>query len=58
MIYRNNYELPLLKHHLNVMKELITRDKNRPAVVMWSVANEPKADIPKATAYFEYVKFH
>ncbi len=32
----------LLANHLTVMKELVNRDKNRPSVVMWSVANEPR----------------
>lgn len=52
---RDNYKQELLAHHLEVMNELIRRDKNRPAVVMWSVANEPKSDIPEATEYFRQV---
>jgi beta-galactosidase/beta-glucuronidase len=32
----------LLANHLTVMKELVERDKNRPSVVMWSLANEPR----------------
>lgn len=35
------------------MEELIRRDKNRPSVVMWSVANEPAAELPPAAYYFK-----
>lgn len=41
-----------LRHHLEVMKELVHRDKNHPSVVMWSVANEPKTQLTEAEAYF------
>ena len=42
-----------LAHHLDVMGELVTRDKNHPSVVMWSVANEPASEMPPAGLYFE-----
>ncbi|KAK3527499.1 hypothetical protein QTP86_023714 [Hemibagrus guttatus] len=42
-----------LAHHLVVMKELLRRDKNHPSVVMWSVANEPAAEMPPAGYYFK-----
>lgn len=42
-----------LAHHLVVMKELVRRDKNHPSVVMWSVANEPAAEMPPAGFYFK-----
>ncbi|XP_069766937.1 beta-glucuronidase isoform X2 [Narcine bancroftii] len=42
-----------LTHHLAVMKELVHRDKNRPSVVMWSVANEPASGLPPADSYFK-----
>lgn len=41
-----------LAHHLVVMDELVRRDKNHPSVVMWSVANEPAAEMPPAEFYF------
>ncbi|GAA6070403.1 beta-glucuronidase isoform X1, partial [Tachysurus ichikawai] len=41
-----------LAHHLVVMKELLRRDKNHPSVVMWSVANEPAAEMAPAGFYF------
>ncbi|KAA0717395.1 Beta-glucuronidase [Triplophysa tibetana] len=42
-----------LTHHLTVMKELVRRDKNHPSVVMWSVANEPAAEMQPAGFYFK-----
>ncbi|GKX29775.1 beta-glucuronidase [Vallitalea longa] len=44
-----------LEHHLNVMDELINRDKNHPSVVMWSVANEPSSWEDGAVPYFTKV---
>ncbi|XP_055265929.1 beta-glucuronidase-like isoform X4 [Moschus berezovskii] len=42
-----------LQHHLQVMEEMIRRDKNHPAVVMWSVANEPASSLKPAGYYFK-----
>ncbi|CAB3988295.1 Beta-glucuronidase [Paramuricea clavata] len=53
-----NFGPASLSHHLSVMNELVRRDKNRPSVVMWSVANEPKSDAPQAEAYFKSVINH
>lgn len=39
-----------------VIEELVARDKNRPSVVMWSLANEPSSELPVAENYFKYVK--
>ena len=36
------FEDTLLENHLKEMKQLVQRDKNRPSVVMWSLANEPR----------------
>ncbi|XP_069082982.1 beta-glucuronidase [Pleurodeles waltl] len=47
-----------LSHHLVVMEELVRRDKNRPSVVMWSVANEPASELPQAEHYFKTVITH
>ncbi len=41
-----------MAYHKEALRELYTRDKNHPSVVMWSVANEPKTDEPGAEAYF------
>lgn len=48
-----NFGNQSLAHHLVVMEELIRRDKNRPSVVMWSVANEPASELPPAANYFK-----
>ncbi|CAH1802117.1 unnamed protein product, partial [Owenia fusiformis] len=45
-------------HHMEVMGEMYARDKNRPAVVMWSVANEPASSLPEADHYFKSVIGH
>ncbi|XP_069556770.1 beta-glucuronidase-like [Brachyistius frenatus] len=47
-----------LSHHLVVMDELVRRDKNHPSVVMWSVANEPAAELPPADFYFKSLIKH
>ncbi|CAH2222721.1 beta-glucuronidase [Pelobates cultripes] len=47
-----------LQHHLVVMEELVRRDKNRPSVVMWSVANEPASQLHLAGYYFKTVIAH
>uniref|UniRef100_A0A8C7JCR4 Beta-glucuronidase n=1 Tax=Oncorhynchus kisutch TaxID=8019 RepID=A0A8C7JCR4_ONCKI len=47
-----------LSHHLVVMDELVRRDKNHASVVMWSVANEPAAEMPPAGFYFKTLIAH
>jgi beta-glucuronidase len=39
--------------HLEAMRELVSRDKNRPAVIVWSIANEPDSANPLAGPYFK-----
>lgn len=51
---RRSFDNTSLAHHLVVMKELLRRDKNHPSVVMWSVANEPAAEMAPAGFYFKY----
>uniref|UniRef100_A0A673V593 Beta-glucuronidase n=1 Tax=Suricata suricatta TaxID=37032 RepID=A0A673V593_SURSU len=50
-----SYSNVSLQHHLEVMEELVRRDKNHPAVVMWSVANEPTSFLKPAGYYFKCV---
>ena len=45
----------LLANHLQAMEELVTRDRNHPSVVMWSIANEPKSYESAAGPYFAEV---
>ncbi|UQZ35570.1 beta-glucuronidase [Paenibacillus sp. PK3_47] len=41
-----------LAHHLEVLTDLIARDKNHPSVVMWSLANEAANFQEEAVPYF------
>ena len=50
----DNFANETLNHHLEVMAEMIDRDKNHPSVVMWSLANEPHSQLPIAKDYFKY----
>lgn len=45
----------VLDHHLQVMEDLIKRDKNHPSVVMWSVANEAKTSDKGSVEYLKLV---
>ncbi len=38
--------------HLQAIRELVARDKNRPSVVLWCLANEPDHVQPEARNYF------
>ena len=40
-------------HHMEVVRDLIDRDKNYACVVMWSIANEPDSDSVGAYEYFK-----
>nr|CAD7196220.1 unnamed protein product [Timema douglasi] len=42
----------LLQKHKDSLSELIRRDKNRPSVIMWSIANEARTHLPAAGPYF------
>ncbi|XP_019277300.1 beta-glucuronidase isoform X1 [Panthera pardus] len=53
-----SYSNVSLQHHLEVMEELVRRDKNHPAVVMWSVANEPASFLKPAGYYFKTLIAH
>lgn len=53
-----NFSAALLKKHKQSLSELIRRDKNRPSVVMWSIANEPRTQLVNAGDYFEKVARH
>lgn len=45
----------LLQKHLDAVKELIARDKNRACVVAWSLMNEPQTTHSSSTPYFEKI---
>ena len=40
-------------HHMDVIRDLISRDKNYACVVMWNIANEPDSYTEGAYEYFE-----
>ncbi|MDD4189150.1 MAG: beta-glucuronidase [Eubacteriales bacterium] len=40
-------------NHLGAIKETISRDKNHPCVVIWSIANEPESKTDAAVEYFK-----
>lgn len=44
-----------LEHHIQVIRELIKRDKNHPCVIMWSVANEAATYEENAYEYFKKI---
>lgn len=39
-------------NHAQVLTELYQRDKNRPSVIVWSIANEPESDTDASYEYF------
>ncbi|XP_017753618.1 PREDICTED: beta-glucuronidase [Eufriesea mexicana] len=53
-----NFSPILLSRHKDSLSELIRRDKNRPSVIMWSLANEPRTQLPEAGEYFKQVAHH
>uniref|UniRef100_UPI0040388414 beta-glucuronidase isoform X2 n=1 Tax=Callospermophilus lateralis TaxID=76772 RepID=UPI0040388414 len=58
IVLPQSYGNASLQHHLQVMEELVRRDKNHPAVVMWSVANEPTSSLKPAGYYLKTVIAH
>ncbi|KAF6356955.1 glucuronidase beta [Rhinolophus ferrumequinum] len=58
IVLAQSYSNASLQHHLEVMGELVRRDKNHPAVVMWSVANEPASSLKPAAYYFKTLIAH
>ncbi|UYV61296.1 GUSB [Cordylochernes scorpioides] len=54
----HSFEDNLLELHKNMITEMVSRDKNRPSVVMWSVANEPYSTLPESEEYFRQVISH
>lgn len=45
----------LLKNHKEQVREYITRDKNHPSVVAWSLLNEPQCTSPNSEPYFKEI---
>ena len=49
------FDNELLENHKAVMTELVARDKNRPSVFTWSLANEPVSTEQAAQQYFQQI---
>jgi len=52
-VHKTWEELGTKEHHVQVIRELVARDKNHPCVVMWSIANEPASQEEGAHDYFQ-----
>lgn len=39
--------------HKQLLREMMQRDDHHSSIIMWSVANEPRSDLPEAKGYFE-----
>lgn len=48
----SSFDDAMLEQHKERMRELVQRDKNRPSVILWSVANEPRSNAHPAGGYF------
>lgn len=46
-------DLEITQQHQEIIQDYITRDKNHPSVVMWSIANDPYLEWESAFEYFE-----
>ena len=47
----NPYTLGNEQYHMQLLNNLIQRDKNHPSVVMWSLGNEPDSEHFPQDAY-------
>ncbi|CAG9833024.1 unnamed protein product [Diabrotica balteata] len=54
----SNFNDGLLGNHLKALTEIYNRDKNRPSVVIWSIANEPSSQEASSKDYFRQVANH
>ncbi|PSN44377.1 Beta-glucuronidase [Blattella germanica] len=54
----DNFSPALLEKHKDSLSELIRRDKNRPSVIFWSLANEARTQAAGADNYFRAVADH
>ncbi|XP_051172320.1 beta-glucuronidase-like [Leptopilina boulardi] len=53
-----NFSSTLLQRHKDSLTQLIRRDKNRPSVIAWSIANEPRTQLAGSGSYFQEVARH
>ncbi|XP_075249078.1 beta-glucuronidase-like [Convolutriloba macropyga] len=52
-IEAQNMVAETLATHERSIREMIARDKNHPAIIMWSLANEPSSNADQAEDYFK-----
>ncbi|KRT83641.1 glycoside hydrolase, partial [Oryctes borbonicus] len=52
------FSTSLLENHKRSLTELISRDKNRPSVIAWSIANEPRTQTYDSGIYFGKIAAH
>ena len=52
------FNAEILEKSKGLISDLISRDKNHPSVIMWSMANEPKADSEEALTFFCELQKH
>lgn len=52
-VTRHHYNPETEKLAVENVKRMIDRDKNHSSVIMWSVANEPESNHPKAEGFFK-----
>ena len=53
MVKSQGFNDELKANHLSTLVELYNRDKNRPSVIMWSVANEADTTTSISKTYFK-----
>ena len=51
--FDKEHGIKTFNHHMNVIRDLIARDKNHACVVMWNIANEPDSYTEGAYEYFK-----
>jgi beta-glucuronidase len=55
---RSLYNETILAKANRVIGEMISRDKNHPSIIAWSLANEPDSFVPEAEAFFKGLYDH
>ena len=53
-----NFTSELLENHKKSLTEMIQRDKNRPAVIIWSASNEPRTQYQESEDYYRQIVAH
>uniref|UniRef100_A0A1B6D188 Beta-glucuronidase n=1 Tax=Clastoptera arizonana TaxID=38151 RepID=A0A1B6D188_9HEMI len=51
----NAFTENLLINHAEILKKMVKYNKNRPSVIIWSLANEPYTNLDSSASYFSYL---